>query len=65
MSIIDIKDGGLDHNEQFNVTVGVIHFVVQQAEGELKKITGYCKPEAKQDIIKTLKEQIVWEQPHA
>lgn len=61
MTVIDIRDGGKAFNERYDVTVGVIHLVVQDRESQPIKIAGYCWPEEKTEHIERLK-RIVWEQ---
>lgn len=62
MTIIDVRDGGHAFAEKYNVTIGVIHLIVQDGESKPEKIIGYCWPEEKETNIKMLK-RIVWEQP--
>jgi hypothetical protein len=63
MNLVEVKDGGLDRNEKFNVTVGVIHLVASSGDAKPETITGYCRPEIKQSIIRILNNEIAWEQP--
>jgi hypothetical protein len=64
MNIIDVHDGGLATNEKANVTVGVINMIVTNGDATPETITGYCRPEIKQSLIRILNNEIAWEQPH-
>lgn len=61
MTIIDVKDGGLARNETYGVTVGVIHLVVAHGDAAPETITGWCKKEIKDSLIRLLKREITWE----
>lgn len=62
MTLIDVQDGGLARNEKYDVTVGVIHMVVSINDAAPAILRGFCKKEIKRDLIRLLREQIVWEQ---
>ena len=63
MTIIDVQDGGLATNEMHNVTVGVINLIVSNGDAKPETVTGYCRQEIKQSIIRILNNEIAWEQP--
>lgn len=62
MHLIKIKDAGLARNEKYNVTVGVIHLLVSNRGEAPSKVTGFCDPKNKPDIMSALR-KIIWEQP--
>lgn len=59
MNLIDVKDGGLVHNEKYGVTVGVINLVVTRGDSYPEIMQGLCNPEDKENYIHRLKKQLV------
>jgi len=61
MNVIEARDGGIEvYQGERTVKLGVIQLIVQDSEETPISITGYCNPDGKADLIKSLNENILW-----
>lgn len=58
--VTNIYDGGIQ--KILGRTLGVIHFDVTTNEGTPERLTGYCRPNYRDGIIKSLK-RLAWNVP--